>query len=160
MIPGIDLILVGLFILLIQLFHLAGWIAIVGLGIAFLLGYHIWVRNLGLLIPAMVLIAIGAFAGFLESGIIPQNFEAAFLLFLGVAFLFVYALHTRFEESWGGRNWPLFPGLILSVLGALFLMVQNEVLMGREQWEVVLQWWPIIFVISGVWVLLRQRTQQ
>ncbi|MDO8671834.1 MAG: hypothetical protein Q7O66_10455 [Dehalococcoidia bacterium] len=157
LIPGFVLVLVGLFLILIQFLQSAAGFAIMAVGVAFLAGYYLSKRQLGFLIPGLILIGFGAFVGLQQAGPIPFGFESLFFVFLGVPFLLVYAIHTRREGSWGARNWPLFPGLILCGLALLLLLIANQFILNSDQWATVLLWWPILLVGIGIFLILRRK---
>ncbi len=107
---GLILVSVGVLILLGNLGVLDGEFMLIAIGAAFLIFYGLSgrekeTRKVGLLIPGLIVIAVGLFAQF-ESRF--QNAPYLFFVFLGLAFLGVYLIHTRNEQ---GGKWPLFPAL-------------------------------------------------
>lgn len=74
-------------------------------GLAFAAAY-IWSRQLGFLIPATVLVAVGLAVS------VPDHLFEGWMLFaaLSLAFAAVYLIHTRVRGTeTGERIWPLFP---------------------------------------------------
>lgn len=107
---GLILVSVGVLILLGNLGVFEGEFILFAIGAAFLIFYGLSGRNtesrkVGLLIPGLIIIAVGLFAQF-ESQL--ENAPYMFFVFLGLAFLGVYLIHTR---SVDGGKWPLFPAL-------------------------------------------------
>jgi hypothetical protein len=107
---GLILMSVGVLMLLGNLGVLGGEFMLLAIGAAFLIFYGLSgrepeSRKVGLLIPGLIIIAVGLFAQF-ESRL--DNAPYMFFVFLGLAFLGVYLIHTRNIE---GGKWPLFPAL-------------------------------------------------
>jgi hypothetical protein len=152
-IAGAILIIVGLFLLagrflpgldrLIPLF--------VGLG---LLGVFFVTRSPGALIPGGIVTGVGVGILVAIQGD-PQFGGAGFLLSLGGGFLLVSFLGALYQipES---RYWPLIPGSILVAIGALIFAAQ----LGSQVLRVAADWWPIVLVIVGAYLLIAARLRQ
>src|SRR2546428_278448 len=102
----------------------------------------------GLLIPAGVLTGLGA-------GILLQDFAVTrepVVLGLGIGFLAIYGVDLAARRSpQRARWWPLIPGAILTIIagaGGAF---------GDEGGRTIQQAWPIILVVIGAWLFLRDR---
>lgn len=121
---GLILVSVGVLMLLGNLGMLDGEFMLLGVGAIFLIFYGISGRDndsrkVGLLIPGLIIIAVGLFAQ-LESRL--DNAPYLFFVFLGLAFLGVYVIHTRNIQ---GGKWPLFPALGLFGFAAFVFAATN-----------------------------------
>ncbi len=121
---GLILVSVGVLMLLGNLGVLGGEFMLLAIGAAFLIFYGLSgretvSRKVGLLIPGLIIIAVGLFAQF-ESQL--ENAPYMFFVFLGLAFLGVYLIHTRSIE---GGKWPLFPALGLFGFAAFVFAATN-----------------------------------
>jgi uncharacterized protein YybS (DUF2232 family) len=98
----------------------------------------------GLLIPAYVLLAVSVMVPLTETGILDDTLVAAYVLFaVAIPFFIVYA---RDSEKW----WALIPGGITAVVGLSFLIAEKA-----AQYTA-----PVILIIAGAWVLVRQFTRK
>ena len=98
----------------------------------------------GLLIPAYVLLAVSVMVPLTETGILDDTLVAAFVLFaVAIPFFVVY---MRDSEKW----WALIPGGITAVIGLSFLIAEKA-----AQYIA-----PVILIIAGAWVLVRQLTKK
>jgi hypothetical protein len=134
---------------------------VAGPGVVLLIIY-LWLRIYYLLIPACLLMALGVVipqVDALSAGAQDQGLLAAGLLMgtLGVAFLAVYVadkLYTR-ASNW----WPLIPGLILLVIGALLGLTGLGMGLTLEHWEawgeMWTKLWPLGLIALGSWLVLR-----
>jgi hypothetical protein len=97
-------------------------------------------RNFGFLVPAGILLGMGA--GLIGRGTI-FDFGKAQLLGLGCGFVSIYLIALLYER----RNvwWPLFPGGALILLG--FPQAENVFIFFYRNW-------PLLLVIAGVLVML------
>jgi hypothetical protein len=108
--------------------------------VAFLRDRSLW----GLLIPAYVLFAVGLMVGLIGLGWLDDLLIPAYVMFaIAVPFFVVY---TRNTKNW----WALIPGGILAIIGLAFLIAEASV-----QFLV-----PVLLIIAGIWVLLRQFTSK
>ena len=97
-------------------------------------------KKWGLLIPAYVLLAVSVMVPLTETGILDDTLVAAYVLFaVAIPFFVVYA---RDSEKW----WALIPGGITAVVGLSFLIAEKA-----AQYIA-----PVILIIAGAWVLVRQ----
>lgn len=150
------LIVLGVLLLLGNLFDIGGGIFFVVLGGAFLAGYFSK-RNYGLLIPAMILIGLGL--GISLHDIRLLGFEEYWVPFcLGLGFTAIYLIDrtTWFQSG----SWPLWPGgflVLISVWGAAY-----EAGWINELWwnllDILDTWWPALLIIWGIALLLRRKT--
>ena len=147
--PGVILILLGAYFLLVNVLNLGGWAFLVALGVAFLASYF-WTARYGFLVAAAILTAIGVFAGLTETGVVIENDGAWFFVILGIGFLAIYPLGRRWDHLW-----PVVVGLIMVASG--LLMLYAAVLpVNWQQWLALAQWWPALLVLLGLWLLVRQ----
>ncbi|HEY3374736.1 MAG TPA: hypothetical protein VGK02_06710 [Candidatus Aquicultor sp.] len=147
---GVILIIAGIFALLINFGLLSGVSFLIALGVAFLVAFAIW-RNLGFLIPGMILLWLGIGLTITEqSRLNIANDGSIIVAALGLAFISIYLLMPR-RRHW----WPLIPGGILLVIGiTIFLFAQNIIPFTFIQVINVL--WPAAIIILGIWLVLRQ----
>ncbi|MFC1500284.1 hypothetical protein ACFL6T_04625 [Candidatus Zixiibacteriota bacterium] len=154
---GWVLIVLGALLLAGNLFHVSGGIFLIALGGAFLAGYFTN-RTYGLLIPAMILIGLGAGVLFEEWRYFNlHDFEVP--LFLGLGFISIY-LVDRF--TWHqSSTWPLWPGGILVIIAVWGIAVETGLF--REIWwemtDLFGTWWPVLLIIWGIY-LLRKRGEK
>lgn len=128
MILGIVLITAGLITGLSALNIMPGSVFLLVLALGFLTAYVLLNRNLGFLIPGSILASIGIFA-IIEEQV--KGIDGSLLLVLmGLAFLVLIPVHTgRLTcENWGGKYWPLFPGVSLMLIGALIFSKNAKLL--------------------------------
>jgi hypothetical protein len=138
-------------------FSVAGCI-ITGLGTGVFIAEQGLVGNIVTVMTQMTTTASGV-----ESQIIDQqisgNAEAGVIL-LGLAAGFIGIALVNLLFSKKAFWWPLIPGAILGVVGAL-LTIDTTVSMNLL--EQIGRFWPVILLIIGVWMLLRhdaaRRTQ-
>ncbi len=145
--PGVILIVIGATLFGIQWLHLDADVIVLVIGLIFVAAYAA-TRRYGLLIAAGILTGLGA-------GILLQDFGVTrepVVLGLGVGFLAIYLVDLAARRSpQRARWWPLIPGAILTIIagaGGAF---------GDEGGRTIQQAWPIILVVIGAWLLLRDR---
>jgi hypothetical protein len=120
----------------------------------FLAAYIVFHRNIGFLIPGCVLAAVATFVTLQQENEINSIFM---VLFLGIAFLAVFFIHTMHLKTfyWGERNWPLFPGVILIVIATLVLNSQREWLgLDRKVFNMII---PVLLIAVGIILLFGER---
>ena len=145
--PGVILIVIGAALFAIQWLHLDADAIVLVIGLVFVAAYAA-TRRYGLLIPAGILTGLGA-------GILLEDFGVTrdpVVLGLGLGFLAIYGVDVVARRSpQRARWWPLIPGAILiAVAGAGGAF-------GDEGGRAIQQAWPIILVVIGAWLLLRDR---
>jgi hypothetical protein len=92
------------------------------------------------LIPAYVMIVIGVMIGLIGLGVLNDLLVPAYVMFaIAIPFFVVYARDTT---NW----WALIPGGIMGVMGLAFLIAETAV-------EYV---GPVVLILAGVWILVRQ----
>jgi len=145
--PGVILIVIGATLFGIQWLHLDADVIVLVIGLIFVAAYAA-TRRYGLLIAAGILTGLGA-------GILLQDFGVTrepVVLGLGVGFLAIYLVDLAARRSpQRARWWPLIPGAIITIIagaGGAF---------GDEGGRTIQQAWPIILVVIGAWLLLRDR---
>lgn len=154
---GLILILVGVFFLLFQVFPgLGAWIdlerhwplLIVGLGLLFLIGAVSGVPALA--IPGSIIGGIGSILFYQN---MTGNWESWSYIwtfipgFVGIGLLLMERLEgTRTDASKAGKILILISLIMFAAFGAFFSILG---LAG--------QWWPIVLIILGGWILLRNR---
>lgn len=97
----------------------------------------------GLLIPAYVLIMVGIMVGLIGLGWLVNLLIPSYVMFsIGIPFLVVY---LKNQGNW----WALIPAGIMFVIGFSFLLATPAVRFLA----------PVILVLFGGWLILRQLTQ-
>lgn len=150
---GIILIIAGIIFGLQTTNLLPGSSFLFILGAAFLAGYVVSGRKLGLLIPGCIITAIAAFSTLAE---IFPNFPGAYMLvFLGLAFISIYLIHTlrMSGKSFASSVWPLYPGSILLSIGFIILLLEDNIL-GLNARTIGLIF-PILLILCGGVIILR-----
>jgi hypothetical protein len=96
------------------------------------------------LIPAYVLVAVGLMVGLLEVGILNDLIVPAYVMFaIAIPFIAVFARDPR---QW----WALIPGGIMAAIGLSFLVAEAAVEYAG----------PVVLVLVGTWILVRQFTRR
>ncbi len=114
------------------------------IALPFLVGYWRNREQWGLLIPAYVLMAVGIMVGLLEQGFLSDLMVPAYVMFaIAIPFFVVYG---RNPQQW----WPLIPGGIMTIIGLSFLIA--EAMVGYVV--------PVILIVAGIGILLRQWTRR
>ena len=92
------------------------------------------------LIPAYVLLVIGVMVGLIGLGVLDDLLIPAYVMFaIAIPFFVVY---THTTAQW----WALIPGGVMAVIGLSFLLA-----------EAAAQYiGPVLLVVAGVWILVRQ----
>ena len=147
---GLVLIMLGVVFLMNELFPgvLGGWTFLAGLGIVFLVAYILG-KQYGFLIPGCILTGLSVALALVENGIVSVDVEDGVIVgLLGLSFLAIWLIDLLVSRGRPLGWWPIIPGAILTVVGAA-LFTDNEAWL-----ESIGQWWPVIFIIVGVWILL------
>lgn len=148
MIPGLALLLFGLFLLLSQLNLIPGETFLIFLGIVFIGVYYI-TGKVGFLIPGCILLGFGIGVTVLELRILEM--PDYMLVFGGLAVGFYLISILGFKKT---GTWPLIPGTVILLL-AFFIygmetgFVQNSM---KAYLELAL---PVILIGFGTLVLIR-----
>ncbi len=129
------------------------FLAIVGLFL--LAAYFALGHNPGFLIPGGILTGLGlgiyaTGAGFLERD---EMGGSLIMLGLGAGFLLIWVLERR-------QRWAIIPGSIISGVGALLLATTLGGIIPWEMWRAIRDWWPIMLVALGLWILYQQLVGQ
>ena len=154
---GLILIVVGGLILLGNLGFISGDLTLFVIGGAFLFFYGVsgksrTERKIGLLIPGMIVLAVGTFA-FMD-----DHFNVApywFFVSLGLAFLGIYLIHTRYGQ---GGKWPLYPALGLFGF-SVFVLLTTRFNLNRMD-DLMSNLLPAAAIISGLVLLLKGRSSK
>lgn len=150
---GWFLILLGVVLLLGMHFELSGGWFLLVLGGAFL-AWYFESRNYGLLVPAGILIGLGL--GVVLAEVRPWFFDFEWELFwIGTGFVSIYIIdRATWHQS---TTWPLWPGGVL-ILISLWQSRWFEDLFDWLWWEILGDWWPVLLILWGVWLLRRGRS--
>ena len=145
-VQGITLIVIGIILLAMNLsgyrLHEFWPLLFIALGLYFVVLFLTDRSNVGLLMPASILIVIGIMFQYAETegwwtmGML----WPFFLIGPGLGFFLMY----WFGKREGGL---LIPGYILTGLGVIFLLITFE------GWYL----WPVLLILAGLLVLLRHR---
>ena len=140
---GALLIVLGLCLLLVTLTGAGGEAVLPVLGALFVVAYAA-TRRWGFLIPAALLLGLGA-------GVMVQTYyglDSAPVLGLGLGFLAICAVNmaVRLPAPW----WPIIPGGILVVVGATEMAKDVAAVAG------LVAWWPVLLILLGVLLLIRR----
>ncbi len=125
---GALLILIGLFVTLSNLGLIgSGWMLFF-VGSAFLIVYSLrggrrTGSNLGFLIPGSIIVMLWAFTWLDSAFDLGAASGGVFFLCIGVAFFFIYFIHTR-PGGGAGNYWPAITGGSLFLFGLLVLSVE------------------------------------
>jgi uncharacterized membrane protein YqaE (UPF0057 family) len=96
------------------------------------------------LIPAYVLMAVGLMVGLIEVGILNDPIVPAYVMFaIAIPFIVVFARDSR---QW----WALIPGGIMAAIGLSLLVAEAAVEYAG----------PVVLVLVGAWILVRQFTRR
>ena len=151
----------------------AGWI-LIALGIFFVLQYVLdwdfyWATVLmvvggvlliyaivsgthGGVFPGTLLFLLGLFFLLRETGALDDPMEDQWpliLIILGFSFVITFLFRP---QDWG----ILIPGGILMIIGLLFFL-RNYRYISWHTMHDILQWWPLILVAVGAWMLLGRK---
>jgi hypothetical protein len=125
-----------------------GQVAPLLIGVAFLV-WSLLARHVGLLVPAGILIGVGA--GLLAERFVTAGVAIDRALFLGClagGFALITLLaKLAFRQS---VRWPLIPGLVLAVI-AVFYLAGAEF---RQAGQFFRQLWPFAALVVAGWLLL------
>jgi len=155
---GIVLIVAGLISGLASLNLVSGFVFFYLIALGFWAAYYMYDRNLGFLIPACVLTALGTFVLMNENiALLPGSF---FLTLLGAAFLAVFLIHTVHEkkENWGARYWPLFPAMSLIAISSLVIAAEKGALPFDVKYVNLIN--PLLLIGLGLIIYLRGRKSE
>ncbi len=144
--PGVILILLGVIFIIGQRLGVGGEGVVAAIGLVFLIAFA-FTRNYGFLVPGGIMTGLGI-------GIVYQSQVegggAPILLGLGLGFVSIYALDAAGRRAVRGW-WPLIPGAVLTLVGLLSAS-------GSQGWlGIVGQWWPLVLILVGGYLLLRPR---
>ncbi len=167
MVLGVALAVVGVLLLANNLspvgsgiLGLGSWLAFAGPGVVFLAVYFFHTRHLGFLIPGAILTGLGALLAAEGVEVLPQAMPQSaglFFLFLGLPFLFVWYVHTRRLQERQDRLWPLYPGVLLTGLAAVFLVLETVLSLRGSRWAFAIRMWPLLLMLVGLSYMLRAR---
>ncbi len=140
---GVLLIVLGFGLFLLQFVDaLGGSVTLAALGGLFLF-FYFTKKSFGYLVPGCILAGIGFGMIGTGSGIASGEFGG---VGLGLGFLAIFIIRLLYERE--NTWWPLVPGIILLVNA-----------LGRSDSRfggVVSILWPLLFVLLGIWVLVRR----
>ncbi len=145
------LVVAGLFILGNRLFPDLLPIMPLIIGLLFL-GLFFVTRSVGAVVSGSILVGVGI--GILVvKGSDPDVGTGGFLISLAGGFFLAWVLGLLFNIR-SLRWWPLAPGLILLVIGAIVTSGH----MGKDLVSAAADWWPALLVLMGAFLLYRARS--
>ncbi len=117
-------------------------------------------RTIGLLIAGCIVFMVGLFALANDYFYLGAFEGALFFIFLGIAFLAIYFIHTRHisEEDTGHRKWPLYTGLIIMAFGIFVLFTETIHMPAVRRIFSIL--WPLLLIILGLYIILFKRPRK
>lgn len=120
--------------------------------------YRGGVRNkgtIGFLIAGCIIFMVGLFAVVSDSFYLGPFEGSLFFFFVGIAFLFVYVIHTRHlsDKDSGSQKWPLYTGLIIMAFGLFVLFTETTHLPIMRRIYPVL--WPVALILSGLYIIFK-----
>lgn len=140
---GVFLILLGIFILLIQIGRFTWYdfwpILITAAGLLFIIGFFINKENYGLLMPGSILLIIGILFLYLTQShwYYMENLWPTFILAPGIGFFMMHFFGPKKDKLW-------IPGMILVLLSVIFY----------AQFCFYFRYWPIILILLGIYLIL------
>lgn len=144
--PGLLLILVGVFALTAQYVEVPEGGVLIALGVLFLVAYTA-TRVYGYLIPGAILAAVGVGEWIHEVNGRDIANGGMPLVALAVAFASIYLIDALTTTT--ARWWPLVPGTILGFIGVSLWLERTDFI------EQAARWWPLALIAIGVFVLAR-----
>ncbi|NIR51432.1 hypothetical protein GWO43_22905, partial [candidate division KSB1 bacterium] len=156
LIPGVILILLGLYFLLdrLNVFYFR-WeylypLILLGLGVLFLVAIFTK-KDKGAAFPATILLILGLFFFLRNYGLLPYEFYLyyiedywpIFLIAFGLGFLVLFSVKP---EDWG----VLIPGGILLFFGVVFLLRNMRLF----YWRDFADFWPVILIAIGLGIVV------
>jgi hypothetical protein len=142
----------GVLLLINSRFELSGGIFLLGIGAAFLAAYSSQ-RLYGFLVPGMILAGLGVGTIFDDIGVFGAGGEWD-TFWLGMGFVGIYLADRLGPRQ--SNAWPLWPGGFLVLFG--FWDIAWKIgLLDYEWWEFVEDWWPILLIVWGIYLLRRNQ---
>lgn len=155
---GFILIALGIIVLLSNMGLYSGDYFLLMVGTVFLAFYfkgskkH---KQIGLLIPGLITIAIGLFAN-LEPFL--GSFDGSFFfVFLGLAFVLIHQIHTKTVGDPNQSKWAMVVGFILFAFAGFILLM--DVINFAPITFILKNFWPVALIAIGASMILRQRKQ-
>lgn len=114
-------------------------------------------RSIGFLITGCIIFMIGLFS------IINDNFGLGpfegplFFLFVGIAFLPVYIIHTRHfsDNNSTSKKWPLYTSLIIIAFSLFILITETSNIPVMQKIYSII--WPLALIFLGLYVILKSK---
>jgi hypothetical protein len=155
---GIALIFIGVIWTLSNLNLISAQWIMPFIGIVFLIAYLYRGGTqkrgtIGFLVAGCIIFMIGIFAVMSEIFYLGPFEAPLFFFFLGIAFLPVYAIHTRHlaDEESPNYKWPLYTGFIIIIFSALLLLIETVQIPIMQRIYSIL--WPIGLIILGSYII-------
>jgi hypothetical protein len=149
-IAGTMLVVAGLFIVSNRLFPDLLPVLPLIIGLIFL-GVFFLTRSVGAVVAGSVLVGVGI-GVLIVKGSDPDVGAGGFLISLAGGFFLAWILGILFNLR-SLRFWPLVPGFIFLVIGAIVTSGH----MGKDLVAFAADWWPILLVLMGAFLLYRAR---
>jgi len=111
--------------------------------------------TIGFLIAGCIIFMVGLFAALNDSLNLGAFEGGLFFFFVGMAFLPVYFIHTRYlqDKNSGNQKWPLYTGLIIIAFGVFVLITETAHLpLLRKIYPII---WPMAIIVLGLLVILK-----
>ncbi|MDD3641782.1 MAG: hypothetical protein WCV43_05500 [Candidatus Caldatribacteriota bacterium] len=113
--------------------------------------------TIGFLIAGCIIFMVGLFAAINESFYLGPFEGPLFFSFIGIAFLPVYAIHTRHfsDDNSSGQKWPLYTSLIIILFGLFVLITETANIPVMQRLYRILG--PLVLILLGIFIMFRQR---
>ncbi len=111
--------------------------------------------TIGFLIAGCIIFMVGLFAVINDSLYLGPFEGSLFFFFVGIAFLFVYIIHTRHlsDKDSGSQKWPLYTGLIIMAFGLFVLITETaHIPLMRRVYPVL---WPMVLIVLGLYIIFK-----
>lgn len=148
MIPGLMLLLFGLFLLLNQLERIPGFSFLIFLGVAFLSVYFL-TGKVGFLIPGAILTGFGFGVTVNEADLL--HTPSYLQVFGGLALGFYLIVVLGYKKT---GSWPLIPGTVILALAFLIYYLESGFFMEYIGPNLNLVF-PALLIAAGVWIVVR-----
>lgn len=117
-------------------------------------------RAIGMLIAGCIITMVGLFSVLNDYYFLGIFEGTLFFIFLGIAFLAIYFIHTRYlvDQDSGHQRWPLYTGLIIIAFGLFVLFIETMKLPDIR--KIYALFWPLILMILGLYILFFHRIRK
>lgn len=113
--------------------------------------------SIGFLIAGSIIFMVGLFAVIKDNAYLGPWEGSLFFLFVGIAFLPVYFIHTRRlpDQEGSHQKWPLVTGLIIMAFGLFVLFTETYHIPAMRRITSII--WPSVLIVVGIYVMLKRK---